>query len=333
MSDSLNSKDKKNTHIFLKATLSILPALIFTQAYSWMTLNRAIGWAFLAIWVLVIASVWMLDHKNHIISRILRELEIGLFFLPIATIIMTFVLGSSLAGSASGDLAKGAAAVGAGIGGFFITAIAFVIGITGGIIIHLVGNNYSKKADTEKETNPSPLNQHGVIITLVGLVLITLIVPHLASSPKETGKPEPVTNTTSTSGTFISNSPTSTVSTTEEPVAPPLIDITNVVISRDVIDQPQLDLVVTNKTKQKIIALKVRALIYTKFDEPVKNSLSFNDDEAFIGIWQDGDILPSGKKNLSWSLTWFNGAGKATANLYQVRFEDGSEWRSPDFKE
>ncbi len=331
MSDTVDAKPSTKTKfIFLKIVLAIFPALIFTQAYGWMTLYRTFGFAFLAIWALVIASVWMLDHKNHIITRILRLLEIGLFFLPIATIVMTFVLGSTLTGSTSNSLAQGAAAIGTGIGGFFVTAIAFVVGITGGIIVHLVGNNYSKKTDSEHETNPSPLNQHGVVITLTGLILITLIAPHFSPSLKdEVVAKKEVPTTTST---LAVNPSVSATSTPETPAVPPPLDISNVVISRDAINQPELDVTITNKTKKKVVALKVKALMFTKFDEPVKNSLSFDDDQSFIGIWQDGDILPSGKKDMSWSLTWYQGAGKATAELYQVKFDDGSEWKAPDFK-
>jgi len=328
------SPSKGKTHVFLKISLALLPTLVFTQAYAWMTLNRSIGLAFLLIWALVIVSLWQLDKKNHIIVRAIRLLEIGFFFLPISTIILTFALGSSLASSMSSNAGKGAAALGAGIGGFFITILAFIIGIAGGIITHLIGNSYSKKAESEHETKTTFLAQHGIPVTLAGLFLITLIVPHFSPSPLKDASVAKTTNSTTTVAVTAPSDTAASSSALEQPATPPPLDITNVTISRDIINQPEANLTVTNKTKKKVIALKVKLLIYTKFDEPVKNSFSFTDDSnEFIGISQDHNILPGGRTDLTWQLTGFDGAGKAKASLYQVKFDDDTEWKAADFKE
>lgn len=322
-SDSHLSSPKGNRPV-LKIFLGLLPALVFAQAYGWMTLYKHFGIAFLIIWALVVFTSWQLTQKNRAILRIVRLLEIGFFFLPIATIVMTFVLGSSAKG--------GAAAVGAGIGGIFVTGIAFVIGIAGGAISHLVGNSYAKKADSEPEETPSFANQHGIAAMLAGLFLISIVLPQIPAGSKPGSNP--ATNATTSTVSVTDGNATATQASAPAPSEPAPVEIVSAVVTKDVINQPEADVVVKNGTKKTIAALKIRFLVYTKFDEPVKNAFSFTDDSnEYVGIAQQDDILPGAKKSLSWQLTGFDTAGKVKAELYQVKFTDGSEWKSPEYKD
>lgn len=325
---------KKKAFVFLKILLSLLPALVFLQSYGWMTLYKNLGIAFILILALVIGSVWQLSQKNRIITRLVRLLEMGLFFLPIATIIMTFVLGSSLAAVAGNNASKAGAAIGVGLGGFFVTIIAFVIGIAGGIITHLIGNSYSKKADSEFKEQESFLNQHGTALVLLGLFLLTIVLPQFGKG----GIKDAISDSGSAQSTSSTTDDVKVTATADqkpnEPATPSPLDVSAVTISRDAINQPEANLTVTNTSDRKVSALKIRLLVYTKFNEPVKNSFSLLDgSNEFIGIYQENDILPGGKKALTWQLTGFDGAGKATAKIYQVKFDDGTEWKSANFKE
>lgn len=184
-------KDTKK-HIVLKILLGLLPAAIFTQNYAWMTANTKLGIGFLIIWAIVVWSVWQLNEKNHIMERLFRLTEIAFFLLPVSAIILSFVLGSKAVGSTTNEFEQAGAAIGTAIGGTFIVVLAFIFGVIGGIIFHLITSKYDKKAQTSSDQQPDTIaNKHGVILSLVGVLLLTIVIASIPSTdikPKQEGE-------------------------------------------------------------------------------------------------------------------------------------------------
>lgn len=163
--------------VVLKILLAILPALVFTQNYGWMTLNSKLGLGFLVIWAVMVWSVWQLNEKNHVLERLFKLTEIAFFLLPLSAIIFTFVLGSKAVSSTASDAGQAGAAIGVAIGGTFVIILAFIIGLAGGIIMHLITGKYEKRSEASGIKQAETLaNKHGVILALVGVILLTIII-------------------------------------------------------------------------------------------------------------------------------------------------------------
>lgn len=170
-------------HTALKILLALLPALIFTQNYALMTLNSYLGIAFLIIWALMIWSVYQFTEKNHIIERFFRLTEISLFLLPLSAIIFSFVFGSRAVSSATNGVEQAGAALGTAIGGTFVVVLFFIIGLVGGVIMHLIANKYEKKAEASEIKQSETLsNNHGIILSLVAIILLTIIMGSVSSA-------------------------------------------------------------------------------------------------------------------------------------------------------
>ncbi len=167
----------KHPHALRTILLSLLPAAIYTQNYAWMTANTYVGIAFLFIWLLMIWSAWQLIEKNHVTERLLRLTEIAFFLLPISSIVFMFVVGARAVGGAQGDAQQAGAAIGTAIGGAFIVALAFVVGLIGGIIMHLITGSYDKKAEASGVKQPETLsNKSGIALSLIGVVVIAFVL-------------------------------------------------------------------------------------------------------------------------------------------------------------
>ena len=183
----MEDQTKNKKHLVLKILLSLLPTVIFWQNYSWMTLNAYIGIAFIVIWALMVWCVWQLTEKNHILERIFRLTEISFFLLPVSAIVFTFVEGARAVGSTSNQYSQAGAAIGTAIGGTVIVVLAFIIGIIGGIIMHIVTGKYDKKAESsgvkEKETFS---NKHGLILSLVGIIILAIIFGSVSAAQNST---------------------------------------------------------------------------------------------------------------------------------------------------
>lgn len=140
----------KHPAILRKIFLAILPAAIFTVNYAaWRIANEYIGIVFLFIWLSMTCSVWQFTKKNHVTARLLRETEIAFFLLPISSIVFTFVMGAKVIGEKQGELQQAGAAIGTAVGGVFIVGLAFVIGLFGGIIMHVLTGRYGKDSANE----------------------------------------------------------------------------------------------------------------------------------------------------------------------------------------
>ncbi len=170
-------------HIVLKTLLALLPALIFWQNYAWMTLNSYLGIAFLIIWALMIWSVYQFTEKNHIIERFFRLTEISFFLLPLSAIVFSFVLGSKAVSSTTNGAEQAGAALGTAIGGTFVVVLSFIIGLAGGVIMHLITNKYEKKAEASGIKQTETLsNKHGIILSLVAIILLAIIMGSVSSA-------------------------------------------------------------------------------------------------------------------------------------------------------
>jgi len=170
-------------HIVLKILLALLPALIFWQNYAWMTLNSYLGIAFLIIWALMIWSVYQFTEKNHIIERFFRLTEISFFLLPLLAIVFSFVLGSKAVSSTTNGFEQAGAALGTAIGGTFVVVLSFIIGLAGGVIMHLITNKYEKKAEVSGIKQAETLsNKHGIILSLVAIILLAIIMGSVSSA-------------------------------------------------------------------------------------------------------------------------------------------------------
>lgn len=170
-------------HLVLKILLALFPAILFLQNYSMMTGGKNSGWAFLIIWGIVIWSASQLIEKNHILERLFRLTEIGAFMLPVSAIVLSLVIGSEAITSTSSSVEQAGAAIGTAIGGTFITGLSFMIGITVGIIFHIIANKYEKKAEASSTKQPEALpNKHGVVLSLVGVIVLAIILGSMSSN-------------------------------------------------------------------------------------------------------------------------------------------------------
>lgn len=185
------ANDKSN-FVVIKILLALLPTILFWQNYAWMSLNAYLGIAFLVIWALMIWNTWQFTDKNYIFERYFRLTEIGFFLLPLSAIIFSFVFGSQTISSTTNEFEQAGAAIGAAIGGSVVVVLAFMIGIIGGIIMHLVSGRYEKKAEESKTKQPESLpTKHGVILSLVSIFLLAIIVGVASGSAQQ---PNEVTN-------------------------------------------------------------------------------------------------------------------------------------------
>lgn len=170
-------------HLILKIFLSLLPALIFAYIYSLMTLENKAGLVFWLIWILMIWNVWQFTEKSYIQERLIRLTEISFFLLPVSAIIFSFVFGSESEGAAE--------AIGSAIGGMIVTVILFIVGLSGGVITHLIAGKYEKKADKSKNIQVDTLSsKHGIILSVAGIFLLALVFGVGNQNPVDNTKEE-----------------------------------------------------------------------------------------------------------------------------------------------
>jgi len=264
-------------HIVLKILLALLPALIFTQNYAWMTLNSYLGIAFLIIWALMIWSVYQFTEKNHIIERYFRLTEISFFLLPLSAIIFSFVLGSKAVSSTTNGFEQAGAALGTAIGGTFIVVLSFIIGLAGGVIMHLITNKYEKKAETSGVKQIETLsNKHGVILSLVAIILLAIIMGSVSSAQHSANvakEKEELSNSLQQGGTNQNNT------TNPEQAKPEIKKVTLEITSKsfheadimsgDYQDQITMDLKFTNETDKEIKGVEGVLTFFDIFDNKI----------------------------------------------------------------
>lgn len=180
-------EQKSKKHLILKILLALLPAILLYFNYALMSSNSMLGLAFLIIWAVMIWSVWQLEEKNSILERFFRLTEIGFFLLPLSSLILTFVFGAQVTSQAGDSFEQAGAAIGTAIGGTFIIIISFIVGITGGIVMHLITNKYEKKAEAKGEEEETFANKHGVIISVLAVVVLAIILGSVSSAQNNQG--------------------------------------------------------------------------------------------------------------------------------------------------
>ncbi len=183
-------------YLALKVLASLLPVLIFTQNWGWMTGNKMLGTAFLLLWI---SMVWFLLHaedKHEVLHKVFRASEIGCFLLPISALILTFVVGSMAINSTDSGAAQAGAAIGTAIGGMFAVGIGFVFGLFGGIIFHLIANRFGKKMrETEISEHANFFVKHKaftIILAMAVLLIITVSRPSDTASREQKSDTAPV---------------------------------------------------------------------------------------------------------------------------------------------
>ena len=120
--------------------------------------------------------------ENLIVERYFRLTEIAFFFLPLSAIVLSFVSGSQAVSSSADEFSQAGAAIGTAIGGAFVVILAFIVGISGGVIMHLVAGRYAKKAKSSKTKQPEGLfGEHGVILSLGVIILLAITIGSIAS--------------------------------------------------------------------------------------------------------------------------------------------------------
>ncbi len=264
-------------HIVLKILLALLPAVIFWQNYAWMTLNSYLGIAFLIIWALMIWSAWQFTEKNYILERYFRLTEISFFLLPLSAIVFSFVLVSQAVSSTSNEFEQAGAALGTAIGGTFAIILAFIIGLAGGVIMHLITNNYDKKAEASGVKQSESLsNKHGVILALVAVIILAIIMGSVASaqrSAKITKEKEELSSSLQQGGTSQTNTVNTEQAKTENKKV--TLEITNKgfheadYMSGDYQDQITMDLKFTNNTDKEIRGVEGVLTFYDIFDNKI----------------------------------------------------------------
>lgn len=278
-------------HIFLKILLALLPALIFTQSYAWMTLNSKLGWAFLIIWTLMIWSVWQFTEKNYIFERFFRLTEISFFLLPISAIIFAFVLGAKAVSSTTNEFAQAGAAIGVAIGGTVAVVIASIVGVIGGIIMHLIASKYDKKAEMSgMQQTETIANKHGIILSLVGVIILTIVFGSISLSAKRESKSD--TGIKSEDKTVAETKSDSNSASQPEKMNGVDLEITKkTFFDGDFQDQIQMDLKFTNKTDKNIRGVEGILAFYDIFDKEIKKINVAYDKEIPTGqskVWNSG---------------------------------------------
>jgi len=286
-------------HLVLKILLALLPALILTQNYAWMTLNSYVGIAFLIIWALMIWSVYQFEEKNHIVERLFRLTEISFFLLPLSAIVFTFVLGSKAVSSTTNGMEQAGAALGTAIGGTFIVVLSFILGLAGGIIMHLVTNKYEKKAEASGAKQAETLsNKHGVILSLVVIILLAIIMGSVASAQntaKVAKEKEDLSKSLQQGGASQNNAANS-----EQPkpeASKVSLEITNKgfhkadYMAGDSGDQITMDLKFTNNTDKEIKGVEGALTFYDIFDNQIsRTKVSYDQGIPANGskVWKSG---------------------------------------------
>lgn len=279
----------------LKIALAFLPALVFTQNYAWMTLNSYNMIALLIIWSLMIWSVYQFTEKNHILERTFRLMEVAFFLFPLSAIIGSFMFGAKAVTGADNGAAQAGAAIGSAIGGVFMVGLAFVLGITGGIIMRVIAGKYEKKADaTDNKQSEHASNKHGIIVPISAIFLLAIVLGSVSSS-RETSRiareKETIKNSLQQGGVVQADAP---ATAQQEKVGVEIIkkgfqDID--VMARIYEAQVSMNLKFTNRTDKDIRGVEGTLTTYDIFGNKIKSiNISYDKGIPKNGskVWESG---------------------------------------------
>lgn len=110
----------------------------------------------------------------------------------------------------------------------------------------------------------------------------------------------------------------------QEAIKPP-VTLDKVIVKPNVIGEPLVSLVMTNRSGKTIDAYKVQISVYNNYGEQLKEFGVGNDH--FNGISQDalGDGQSSSSSR-SWTLHGFDTGRKFVVRLMSIHYSDGTEW-------
>lgn len=307
-------------HLATKILVALIPAALFTQNWAWMSGNKIIGIAFLVLWALLIWNVWKINNKYKILQNLLRISEIGFFLLPISALVLTFVIGSQAVNSTTGAEQAGAA-IGTAIGGTIAVGAGFIVGLFGGIIMHLLANRYTKKI--KESTEPIEHNENAESnffekhkgLTSVAIIIILIIIAAASNNSKA--------DTKNIGGDTATTQQTTTADATAKPQEPPALEVVKTSVTSDAIGTPVANVTVKNTSQKTVDAFKITIKTFNNFGEPANGFLT---DNTYDGISQDGRIAPGASYEASWTLYNYDTTTKIEATPYQVHFTDGSTW-------
>lgn len=321
-----------NKHMTTKILVAILPSLVFLQDWAWMSGNKVLGISFLVFWILLIFNTWHVSNKHKVIATYFKATEIACFLLPIAALVLTFIVGAQAVSSTTNGAEQAGAAIGTAIGGVFAVGIGFVVGLFGGIIMHLLAKKFNKKAAEHTSTeSQSPdtakaswVSMHRTLVTVGVLIVLVIIAASsggskTASTDQKQADITPATSTTN-NGQVQADPPTETQTKTTEPSP---LEVTKTSVTEDTIGTPIANVTVKNASSKTVDAFKVTIKTFNNFGEPAKGFLT---DNSYEGISQDEKVLPNATSDASWTLYNYDTTKKIEAEVYQVHFTDGSTW-------
>lgn len=167
-----------NKHLALKIILALLPALIFTQSWAWVTGKHYIFFALIVLWAAMAWLVWDFQDKNKIVFKLLRATEIGFFLLPVSAYAATSIIGALMMRASSSEFERAGAAIGTAIGGTIVIVIALVIGLILGLITHIIAGNFQKKIDKNIKEEPGKnfFTQNKALTIFLAMIILVIIV-------------------------------------------------------------------------------------------------------------------------------------------------------------
>lgn len=252
------------------------------------------------------------------------------FLLPIAALVLTFIVGAQAVSSTTNGAEQAGAAIGTAIVGVFVVGIGFVVGLFGGIIMHLLAKRFNKKAAEHATTEPqatdtakaSWISTHKTLVTIGALIVLVIIAA--SSGGKTTNTEQKQTSTTLATSTANNRQlqaapPTETQTKTAEPSP---LEVTKTSVT-DTIGTPIANVTVKNTSQKTVDAFKVIIKTFDGFGDPAKGFLT---DNSYDGISQDEKILPTATYEASWTLYNYDTTKKIEAEVYQVHFTDGTTW-------
>ena len=306
-------------HLAIKILLALLPAIVFTQDWAWMSSNKILGVAFLFFWILMIWQVISSEDKNFVIHRLLWLSEIAFFLLPVSAIVLTFSFGSQVVSETEG-IAQAGAAIGTAIGGVFAVIIGLVIGITGGIICRSFSKKYGKKM-VDKENKKDFFTKTRAWSFWIGVFVLALIATSVSGNKKVEN------NLNSLENLNNNDQIVEVVDNEKEEIRQMIednIEIVSTKIEKDILDTPNLVVSLKNNTDKTIDGINIESRFLNNFNEPV-TGLEF-DNEPFGGTSQQ--IIEAGQTaEFQWMLVFYDGATKVdNFKITRVHFTDGEDW-------
>ncbi|MFA5954237.1 MAG: hypothetical protein WC817_01725 [Patescibacteria group bacterium] len=312
-----HTPQSKNRFLPTKILATLLPAAVFTQNWAWMSGNRAMGLGFIIFWALLILHVWSDTNKNKVLKDLFRATEIGFFLLPISALAIMFHVGAAAVRNTSGA-AQAGAAIGTAIGGTLAVGLGFVVGLSGGIIMHLLASRYTHRMEGEPLAQPhlskweENITRHKTAITVAVLVVLVIVA---AASSTSTNK---LDSSTATTTPVVSSKP-SAATIAQEPIP---LEIVKSSVTKDIIGMPQANVTIKNVSDKTIDAYKLHIRMFNSFGEPA----SFLGDNVFNGLSQGSLIAPSKTGSDAWSLFGHDTTSKIEVEPYHVHFTDGTTW-------